>query len=318
MKIEYDEAVKKIIYSEGVYPTQGVRPIFTSIHSLIKSKLSIFISEILTKGINPNLLKLSFSNSTLICTYFSESRIIHKKQIELKTHLEDIRKNKYDDLQAITAVHESGHAILSSILLKTIPIVVYSVSSDANHRGFIYSEFLWDYISRKELVPRTALFLGGYVAEEIIFGKEYLTTGATSDIEKATEFLSEMLKQNGMGDLPINYDIPNSQENNSYHNYKPIEEDIKQMIIQALELAKKTLKKEKHLLLAMSNYLSDNRLLYKHEMEILINKHISSPINFITNGELLYYRKHLKKAVNDHIVKQPTIQHNAYVLNKEE
>lgn len=317
LRIEYDASIINIIYSEGVYPTQGVRPIFTSIHSLIKSKIPNFISDILTKALNPSVLKLSVHNNILICSYFLASTLIHKKQIKLKTHLEEIRKNKYNDTQAITAVHESGHAILSAILLRTIPQVIYSVSSDADHCGFIYTELLWDYISRKELIPRAAMMLGGYVAEELIFGNEYLTAGASGDINKATEFMSMMFKQNGMGDLPINYDIPNNQNNDSYHNYKSIEEAIKQMIVQALNLAKKTLKHERQLLLKMSNYLSDNRMLKKTEIEKLINEHISSPIDFITNGEILYYRKHLKNSVDNLITKQPSIQHNSYLLNKE-
>jgi len=318
LNIAFDESVISIVYSEGVYPTQGVRPIFTSIHYLLKSKLSIFMSEILINDLSPSLLKFSVNNGNLICTFLSKERIIHKKQSKLKTTLEDIRKSKHDDTQAITAVHESGHAILSTVLLQTIPQVIYSVTSDADNLGFIYSKLAWDYITRKELIPRVAMMLGGYAAEELVFGKEYLTTGASSDIEKATEFLSKMYKESGMGSLPISYAIPSIQSNNTYHNYKPLEEDIRQIIVQALELAYSTLTTEKQLLLAMSNYLSDNRMLKKSEIEKLINEHISSNVDFITNGDLLYYRNHLKNAVDFSEVKQSENQHNVYSLNKEE
>jgi cell division protease FtsH len=318
LNIVFDESVINIVYKEGVYPTQGVRPIFTSVHYLLKSKLSLFLSEILIKDLCPSVLKFSVHNKNLICTYLSGSTFIHKKQTELKTPLEDIRRNKHDDTQAITAVHESGHAILSAILLQTIPEVIYSVTSDADNHGFIYSKLAWDYVSRKELIPRVAMMLGGYVAEELVFGKEYLTTGASGDIEKATGFLSKMYKESGMGNLPINYNIPESKDNNSYHNYKSLEEEIKQTIVEALELAEKTLKNEKQLLLTMSNYLSDNRMLKRPAIEKLINEHISNRINFITNGDLLYYRNCLKKAVECPDIKQSNIEHNVYSLNKEE
>jgi cell division protease FtsH len=318
LNIAFSESIIDIIYSEGVYPTQGVRPIFTSIHYLLKSKLSIFLSEILIKDLSPDLMKFSVQNKSLSCIYIHKNNIIHKKQVEIKTPLEDIRKSKHDDTQAITAVHESGHAILSAILLQTIPQVIYSVTSDADNLGFIYSKLAWDYVSRKELIPRVAMMLGGYVAEELVFGKDYLTTGASSDIEKATEFLSKMYKESGMGNLPIKFTIPDIQDNNSCHSYEPLEEEIRQTIIQALDLAQITLTNEKQLLLAMSNYLSDNRMLKRPDIEKLIREHITNNVDFITNGDLLYYRNHLKNAVDISEVKQSENQHNVYSLNKEE
>jgi len=316
LNIVFDESVIDIIYSEGVYPTQGVRPIFTSIHYLLKSKFSIFLSEILNKGLSPDLMRFSAQNKSLTCIYIQKDKILHKKQVEIKTPLENIRKSKHDDTQAITAVHESGHAILSAILLQTIPQVIYSVTSDVDNLGFIYSKLAWDYISRKELVPRVAMLLGGYVAEELVFGKEYLTTGASSDIEKATTFLSEMHKQSGMGKLPIKYTITDMQDNNSYHSNGPVEKDIKQTIEKALELARKTLTSEKQLLLVMSDYLCDNRMLKKAEIEKLIGEHITMKVDFITNGDLLYYRNKLKKAVVHSDIIQSENQSNVYSLNK--
>jgi hypothetical protein len=47
----------------------------------------------------------------------------------------------------------------------------------------------------------------------------------------------------------------------------------------------------------MADYLSDNRVLKKSDIENLINENITSQMSFITNGELLYYRNHLKSAV---------------------
>jgi len=205
---------------------------------------------------------------------------------------------------------------LSAILLQTIPQVIYSVTSDADNLGFVYSKLAWDYVSRKELIPRVAMMLGGYVAEELVFGKEYLTTGASSDIEKATTFLSEMYKQSGMGELPIKFTIPDIQDNNSYHNNGPLEEDIRQIIEKALELARKTLTTENQLLLVMSDFLCDNRMLNRGEIEKLIGDHITKKVDFITNGDFLYYRNKLKKAIVYPNVKLSENQNSVYSLNK--
>jgi len=87
LNIAFDESIIDIVYNEGVYPTQGVRPIFTSIHYLLKSKLSIFLSEILNHDLSPDLMKFSAKNKNLNCIYLQNDKPIHKKQVEIKTPL---------------------------------------------------------------------------------------------------------------------------------------------------------------------------------------------------------------------------------------
>lgn len=318
LKVSFDSTIHETIYNEGVYPTQGVRPIFTSIHQVLKSKISFFYSEIFLKRLNVDGLHFSVSNKSLICDYQNEQKTVYSSQTEITTTLENVRQNKRDDLQAITAVHESGHTVLSIILLKTIPDVVYSITTDADSQGFVYSSFAWKYISRKELIPRVAMMLGGYVAEELVFGKENLTSGASSDIEKATEFLSSMYKTNGMGQTPIKYSIPIKEENDSYHQFGTVEEEIKNSIEEAKLLAEKTLKSEQKLLLSLSDFLCDNRMLRKNDIKRFVEKAISSNVDFIEDGDYLFYREHLKKQIKVFQVSKPSEFHfeNVISLNK--
>ena len=318
IKIELNKSVNEIIYSEGVYPTQGVRPIFTSIHQVLKSKISLFLTDIFLNSIDTDKLYFSVDDNVLKCSYLNNELEVYEKQVKIITTLEDVRKNKKDDMQAITAVHESGHTVLSVVLLKTIPDIVYSITSDAENQGFVYSSLAWKYISRKELIPRVAMILGGYVAEELIFGKENLTSGAGSDIEKATEFLSKMFKSSGMGNLPISYSIPIKENNEAYHNYEGVENEIKKAIEDAKQLAELTLKKEKGLLLALSDYLSDNRMLLKNDIRSIIENITSEKIDIIETGEHLFYREHLKQQVQKNEILKPIIPHfnNVLSLNK--
>jgi len=317
--VEFDDSVFEIIYKEGVYPTQGVRPIFTSIHQVLKSKLSMFLSEIFLRNLNTDKLFFSINGKVLTCLYYHQKMPEHKKQVEIVTTLEDVRKNKMDDVQAITAVHESGHTVLSAILLRTIPEVVFSVTSDSGSHGFVYSDFAWDYVSRKELIPRVAMMLGGYVAEEMIFGKENLTSGAESDIKKATEFLSRMFKSSGMGSLPIAYSIPIQENNDAYHKFEYVESEIRKAIEEGKQLAEITLEKERNMLLVLSDFLSDNRMLRKKDIHKIVNDTISEKVDFINNGEHLFYRKHLKQEIKRNENLRPIIPklNNVLLLNKD-
>lgn len=316
--VVFDNSIHDIIYNEGVYPTQGVRPIFTSIHQVLKSKISFFYSVIFLKTLDIDSLHFSVRNKKLACDYRKKQQNVYSLETDITTTLENVRQTIKDDLQAITAVHESGHTVLSIVLLRTIPDVVYSITTDADSQGFVYSSFAWKYISRKELIPRVSMMLGGYVAEELIFGKENLTSGASSDIEKATEFLSTMYKNNGMGQTPIKYSIPIKEENDSYHQFGAVEEEIKNAIEEAKLLAEKTLKSEQKLLLSLADFLSDNRMLRKNDIKRFVEKAISNNVDFIEDGDYLFYREHLKKQIKNFQVSKTSEYHfeNVISLNK--
>lgn len=318
LKVVFDKSLHEIVYNEGVYPTQGVRPIFTSIQQVLKSKISFFYSVIFLKSLVIDSLHFSVKDRKLKCDYCKKQQTVYSLETEITTTLENVRQNKRDDLQAITAVHESGHTVLSAVLMNTIPDVVYSITTDADNQGFMYSSFAWKYISRKELIPRVAMMLGGYVAEELIFGAENLTSGASSDIEKATEFLSAMFKNNGMGQTPIKYGIPILEEYKSYHNYETVEDEIKSAIDEAKLLAEKTLKSEQKLLLSLADFLSDNRMLRKNDIKRIVSETMSSSVDFIENGDYLFYREHLKKQIENCQISRPTELHfeNVISLNK--
>lgn len=318
IEVIFENSIHDIIYKEGVYPTQGVRPIFTSIHQILKSKISFFYSAIFLEKLDVDSLHFSVRNKKLACDYLKKQQNVHSLETDITTTLENVRHSLKDDLQAIIAVHESGHAVLSIVLMKTIPEVIYSISTDGDSQGFVYSSFAWKYISRKELIPRVAMMLGGYVAEELVFGKENLTAGAASDIEKATEFLSVMYKNNGMGQTPIKYNIPIKEERGSYHQLEVIEEEIKNAIEEAKLLAENTLKSEQKLLLSLADFLSDNRMLRKNDIKRFVEKDISCNVDFIEDGDCLFYREHLKKQSNEFQVSKPSEVHfeNVVSLNK--
>ena len=136
--------------------------------------------------------------------------------------------------------------------------------------------------------------LGGYAAETIIFGAENFTAGANNDIEVATEFLTEMLKKNGMGEIPLRYSVSRMTEGR-YHDIKEIEESIRLHIEKALSLAKQTLEEEKSFLLALADYLSDNRMIQKPDIKKIYDETGTKKMEFIESGNHLFYRQQLKK-----------------------
>jgi cell division protease FtsH len=310
VNIEFDESICDLIFREGIYPTQGARPIFTTIHQLVNTKLGKVIIEMILKNISPEKIIFKAEKDIITIEYYENNKVIHSFFERQILNLEKLRKNRKDDVQAITAVHESGHAIISAILLKIIPEVIFSTTAEVENQGFVYTKFKWKYISRKEILSRLSMYLAGFVAEKIVFGEENVTTGAESDIKEATQFIAVMLKECGMGELPASYQVKHHETNNYLHDENnSINNEVREWIKSAKELAEKTLKEQETLLLKMADYLSDNRMMLKEKIKELIQ--IYSPnfdeSNIIEKGDDLFYRKHLKQKISE-LTSIPNVQ----------
>lgn len=67
----------------------------------------------------------------------------------------------------------------------------------------------------------------------------------------------------------------------------------------------------------MSNYLSDNRTLKKDKIEVLMNAHLVTKINFIKDGKHVFYRDHLKKMVESNVREKSIDFNNIITLNND-
>jgi len=109
----------------------------------------------------------------------------------------------------LTAFHEAGHAIVGRLVPEHDP--VYKVSIIPRGRALGVTMFLPEKdkysISKRKINSQIASLFGGRIAEELVYGKDAVTTGASNDIERATELAHKMVKLWGMSDVmgPLAY-----------------------------------------------------------------------------------------------------------------
>lgn len=266
IQLNFDESIIKVIYDEGVYPTQGTRPLFSTIQQVIVAKLPSIMSKLVIAEVDTNKLLFSYINNEIEIKCLKDEETIYRITEQHEFDLQKLRVNKQDEMQAITAVHESGHAVLSIALLNVVPNIAYSITADNDSEGFIFTKIPWEFVPKNEIVPRLAMMLGGYAAEQLIFGAEHQTAGSNSDIERATNFVSQMFKNHGLADDPITYATTSKAPEEKIHCIKDIEDKMHQAMLSALELARETLKREMRLLLEFSDFLSNHTLLEKDKM----------------------------------------------------
>jgi cell division protease FtsH len=158
------------------------------------------------------------------------------------------------------AYHETGHAVVASVLEGQYPVHKISIVG----RGFgvlgytLHLPTEERYLStRKQLMGELAVLLGGRTAEEIVFGE--VTTGAQNDLQRATDIARAMVTEYGMSETLglINYDgnkrarfldIPMPQERGNYSEETALQIDgeIKRIISEAHETAERVLTSRRH------------------------------------------------------------------------
>lgn len=208
--IEVTDDFLDLLYSEGVYPVQGVRPVFTTIGTIFTPLLSDILIrkekekfEMVTIGVIDPESGYKKSHKDLEIIYDTGSR----DTINIKLTLGELRCPENRKTRFINAVHETGHAILLAYLTGVIPTSIVAVSTD--HGGFCTTydpSKNGEIDSRLDVMNDVMISLGGYCAEEIIYGedKNRVLLGSGSDIESAWETLSEAAYKLGYFD-PLSY-----------------------------------------------------------------------------------------------------------------
>ncbi|MCI4410505.1 MAG: ATP-dependent zinc metalloprotease FtsH [Thiotrichales bacterium] len=107
-----------------------------------------------------------------------------------------------DEEKKLTAYHEAGHAIIGCIVPEHDPVYKVSIIPRGRALGvtmYLPEEDRYSY-SKRRLESQLSSLYGGRIAEEMIFGADAVTTGASNDIERATQLARNMVMKWGMSD----------------------------------------------------------------------------------------------------------------------
>jgi cell division protease FtsH len=136
----------------------------------------------------------------------------------------------------LTAYHESGHAIVGRLVPEHDPVHKVSIIPRGRALGvtlFLPTEDRYSY-SKQRLESQLSSLFGGRIAESIIFGPDYVTTGAQNDIQRATEIARSMVTRWGLSDKlgPLTYSDDDGEVflGHSVTRHKTLSESTAQVI----------------------------------------------------------------------------------------
>ena len=193
-----------------------------------------------------------------------------------------------EEEKRLTAYHEAGHAIVTINEKAAYPIHKATIIPRGRALGMVMQLPERDEVSqtREQLHAQMAIAMGGRVAEEIIFGDDKVTTGASSDIEQATKRARAMVMRAGLSKElgPVSYGENEEevflgrsvarQQNMSEETARKVDKEIRKFVDKGYEKARKILTEKIEDLHKLAKALLTYETLTGPEIENLINKNI--------------------------------------------
>jgi cell division protease FtsH len=189
-----------------------------------------------------------------------------------------------DKERRIVAYHESGHAIVASVLPNLDPVHKISiVQRGFGALGYTMQLPLEDryLMTRTDLASQLSVLLGGRSAEEIAFNE--ISTGAQNDLQRATDIARAMVTEFGMSDAlgAVSYnghrkvmflDMPFGQERGNYaeETALKIDAEIKRILTEAHEHARRILRERRLTLDELSHRLLEKEVIEADELRAII------------------------------------------------
>lgn len=300
LDLEFSPSLERLLYKEGVVPTQGTRPLLSTVHRLVHSLLGKIISYPDLKNLKVEKIVLSTIKNKMVVRYFNQGFEISRFEESLILLQESRRKARKDNLQALVAVHESGHAVAGIMLMNLLPKYIYSISADSNSLGFTYFDHSPEVYTHKELVERIAMLYGGIEAERLIFGEGHVTSGSQSDILRATSLASYSIKVQGLGSVAHASQISLlCSESYVWDEDAGLNREIKDLLEEGRKLAAEILHANLQLLLILSEKLMNKpRLMARDIRKILKQNGQKLPGSALEENQLrIGYRSMLKEKI---------------------
>jgi len=246
--LEVRPNVHRLIYRNGVFPVQGVRPVFSSIVDILETNLSKLLFEALLEDVQTIILDYDDQKEEMVAV-FEGSRAI---RLPFVGRMDKIRESAKPDAVLNVSVHESGHAVAYIALFGLAPLQLKSKLANSYAEGFTFPHEI--YVTKDTLAKKIMVYLAGGLAEDVVFGAENATIGRSHDREQATRMVMDYIRGYGFDEnFQANYLLP---EEEYWMDRKATDAAIEGMMADLVARTRQLLLDHKLFLLALTNALA--------------------------------------------------------------
>lgn len=245
MQFVLSDAVLDEIYLNGVFPAQGTRPVFSTIHNILSSTL---VNAALWAIQNTTRKSAKTPVITIDLDAQRKNFVLrHQRSTHhLPAHFEinSLRKNNSTDFKALLAVHEAAHGLVYGVLMQCPPqeIRINVASFQGGYNSYLPQKAN----SKRMCLDDICVSLAGRVAESWVFGEDAITTGAYEDYKIATQSAAQYIRHLGFGARLSHTDVCTDTNENINTDVAPTNQQIETILQAQYTRAHSILKKHKN------------------------------------------------------------------------
>ena len=304
--ITFSSRLKNLIYSEGCFPIQGVRPLFSTINYIVSPLLSLILMSGKKEQMVLDVSEENFNvpQIKLIVDSLGGKNRIGEKLIQL--NLGALRSPERCKKLGLQAIHEASHAVVYHLLTSKLPSAIIA-SNIFGSGGYMMNEVDTDSSTENvwELRNDIIVSLAGYYGERHFFEKDMCSLGASSDIDTVWRRLRDAYYQSGMS-TPMSFSEKSvSIENTGLPFGFPVEEnpkihvDLLGFFEDCCEKTKEYIKDESYLIAKISEYLLENRSMSTKVFKKFVENY-GKTFGEINIPDENYYTNTIKEYINEY------------------
>ena len=261
--LEIDDSVRDLIYRNGVFPVQGVRPVFSSVADILETNLAKLLFSALVDGQTAIRLRYDVQDHALLGEVGREV-----VRLPYTGRIDKIRESSSPEKVANIAVHEAGHAVMYGLLFGLAPRQLTARVASTYVGGFTMPHAVYE--TAGTLVWQVKVALAGGIAEELVFGEEHASIGRDSDRESATRQLIDYVTRHGFDqEFQAHYRMDRPYDMDA----RPAEADIEKMMARLVAETRSQLATHQRLLVTLARQLAQAGSLESVDVAALLNQH---------------------------------------------
>jgi SpoVK/Ycf46/Vps4 family AAA+-type ATPase len=246
-----DDSVYSGIYANAVFPAQGTRPLFSSVHAILSAPLVNATLWALERGVQAGStlqVSLNAAKQTL-CVSHGKLSTAYAVPLDLN----QLKQRASPDFRALLAVHEAGHGLVYGRLYGHAPqeVKINVASFEGGYNSYVRVQAE----SQQSCLDRICVGLAGRAAEALVFGDSACTTGSENDFKNATALAARYVRHYGFGSRLSRTDVTHESNDNLNTDVLPTNAEIEALLAQEYARVRALLKADAAVLLKIVDIL---------------------------------------------------------------
>ncbi|MDP3226739.1 MAG: AAA family ATPase [Acidovorax sp.] len=259
------------LYANAVFPAQGTRPLFSSVHAILSANLvnaALWVLEQQLPLAQDFGIALAADKHHLLVRGTSTQGDEQHARFAVTLELNRIKQRANADFRALLAVHEAGHGLLYCLLFGQAPqeVKINIASFEGGYNSFAGLKVT----TRQNALDMMCVGLAGRVAEELVFGEMACTTGAEQDYKQVTAEAARFIRHHGFGNRISRTDVTVELDNHLNTDVEPSNDAIEALLQAQYQRAQGLLRQHRDALTRLVEALMDHGMIAQPEMQALM------------------------------------------------